>query len=70
MCCPFFASSIIVLAVIASHRAEASAILFTDRAASQRRSANLSPLRVTDVDVIGVGQFFTATGTSFPCSWT
>ena len=55
---PYFASSIIVLVVIASHRAEASAILFTDRAAFELAAApNLSPLRVTDADLIAGGQF-------------
>ena len=64
---PFFASSIIVLAVIASHRAEASAILFTDRAAFELAAApNLSPLRVTDVDVIGGGQLLYSYGDILP----
>ena len=44
---PFVAASIIALVVIASHRAEASAILFTDRAVFELAAApNLSPLRV------------------------
>ena len=64
---PFFASSIIVLAVIASHRAEASAILFTDRVAFELAAApNLSPLRVTDVDVIGAGQLLYSYGDILP----
>ena len=46
-----------VVCAIVTHKAEASAILFTDRAAFELAAApNLSPLRVTDVDVIGGGQ--------------
>jgi hypothetical protein len=64
---PFFASSIIVLAVIASHRAEASAILFNDRAAFELAAApNLSPLRVTDADLIAAGQFVYTYGDILP----
>ena len=64
---PFFASSIIVLVVIASHRAEASAILFTDRAAFELAAApNLSPLRVTDADLIAAGQFVYTYGDILP----
>jgi len=64
---PFFASSLIVLVVIASHRAEASAILFTDRAAFELAAApNLSPLRVTDADFIAAGQFVYTYGDILP----
>ena len=64
---PFVASSIIVLAVIASHKAEASAILFTDRAAFELAAApNLSPLRVTDADLIAGGQFVYTFGDILP----
>jgi hypothetical protein len=64
---PFFASSIIALVVIASHRAEASAILFTDRAAFELAAApNLSPLRVTDADLIAAGQFVYTYGDILP----
>ena len=65
---PFFASSIIVLVVIASHRAEASAILFTDSAPAFELAAapNLSPLRVTDADLIAAGQFVYTYGDILP----
>jgi len=53
------ASCTFVLAVLASnHAADASAILFTDRAAFELAAMpNLNPLRTTDIVVIGGGQF-------------
>ncbi len=64
---PFVAASIIALVVIASHKAEASAILFNDRAAFELAAApNLSPLRVTDADLIAAGQIVYTYGDILP----
>jgi len=62
------ASCTFVLAVLASnHAADASAILFTDRAAFELAAMpNLNPLRTTDIVVIGGGQFVATYGDILP----
>jgi hypothetical protein len=58
---------IVVYAAIASSKAEASAILFTDRAAFDLAAEpNLGPLRTTDVTYIAAGQLLYTYGGILP----